>query len=83
MISENPVEDLQPPVGAGSAANKTPFTDTEIQRMYTACRKLGRVAWNNGGQVGEWSGEDVETFILLSVSRAYGSRMRARSIWKG
>ena len=65
MISENPVEDLQPPVGAGSAANKTPFTDTEIQRMYTACRKLGRVAWNNGGQVGEWSGEDVETFILL------------------
>jgi site-specific recombinase XerD len=64
MIAENPAEDLQPPVDAGSAANKTPFTDVEMQRMYAACRKLGRVEWKNGLQA-QWSGEDVETFILL------------------
>ena len=65
MISENPAEDLEPPVGAGSAANKTPFTDAEMQRMYAACRKLGRVEWKNGPHAGEWSGDDLETFILL------------------
>jgi integrase len=65
MITENPAEDLEPPVGAGSAANKTPFTDAEMQRMYAACQKLGRVEWKNGSHAGGWSGDDVETFILL------------------
>src|SRR5262249_8965405 len=48
MITENPAEDLEAPIGAGSAANKTPFTDAEIQGMYAACRKLGSVEWKNG-----------------------------------
>ena len=65
MITENPAEDLEPPVGAGSAANKTPFTDVEMHRMYAACRKLNRIAWKNGSHAGDWSGDEVETFILL------------------
>jgi integrase len=65
IIIENPAEDLRLPVGAGSAANKTPFTDAEIQRMYVSCRKLDRVEWKNGSHAGNWCGHDVETFILL------------------
>lgn len=65
MLAENPSEDLEAPVGSGSAANKTPFTDDEIQRMYAACQQIGRVPWKNGAQRGEWSGEEVETFITL------------------
>src|SRR5262249_35648526 len=65
MITENPAEDLEAPIGAGSAANKTPFTDAEIQSMYAACRKLGSVEWKNGSHAGEWSGDDVVTFIML------------------
>jgi integrase len=64
-ILENPAEHLEPPVGAGSAANKTPFTDAEVQAMYAASRKLGPVKWKNGTYEGEWSGEDVVTFIML------------------
>jgi integrase len=64
-IKESPAEDLEAPVGAGSAANKTPFTDGEIQRMYAACCELGRVEWKNRSQAGEWSGDEVATFIML------------------
>jgi hypothetical protein len=53
MITENPAEGLEAPIGAGSAANKTPFTDTEIHRMYAAGRELGRVEWKNGSHAGE------------------------------
>jgi integrase len=67
MIVGNPAEHLEAPVGAGSAANKSPFTDAEMQKMCAACRQLGRVQWKNGSHVGEWSGEDVETFILLEL----------------
>ena len=77
MITENPAEDLQAPIGAGSAANKTPFTDAEIQRMFVACRRLGRVEWKNGSHTGEWSGDEVETFILLGV--LHGSSHLGRS----
>ena len=65
MIQENPAEDLEPPIGSGSPANKAPFTDAEIEKQYAACRKLSTVTWKNGSQAGEWSGEDVATFIML------------------
>ncbi|SRR5258707_786022 len=64
-ITDSPAEDLEAPAGAGSATNKTPFTDADIQRMYVACRQLGYVTWKNGYLAGEWSGEEVETFIML------------------
>jgi integrase len=35
--------------------------------MYAACRQLGHVWWRNGSQAGEWSGDEVETFILLEL----------------
>ncbi len=47
-IFENPSEHLEQPVGAGSAANKTPLTDAEVQAMCTASRQLGPVKWKNG-----------------------------------
>ena len=65
MIKENPAEDLDAPIGAGSAANKAPYSDAEIEKQYEACRALGRVKWKNGARAGEWSGEDVATFIML------------------
>ena len=83
MITENPAEDLEAPVGAGSAANKTPFTDQEIQRMLTACGKVGPVAWKNGTQAGEWSGVEVETFILLEIYTGLRTLTPPRSIWNG
>jgi integrase len=66
-ILENPAQHLEPPVGAGSAANKTPFTDAEIQAMYAASRKLGIVKWKSGAREGEWSGEEVVTFMMLEI----------------
>jgi integrase len=66
-ILQNPAENLEAPVGAGSAANKTPFTDDEVQAMYSACRKLEPIKWKNGAYEGEGSGEDIETFIMLGV----------------
>jgi hypothetical protein len=39
-ISENPARDLEHPVGSGSAANRLPFTDAELTRIYESCDKL-------------------------------------------
>lgn len=64
-IAQNPAEDLEAPVGAGSAADKTPFSDAEIQAMYAACRKIGSVEWKNGSRADAWTGEDVVTFVML------------------
>jgi len=64
-IAENPAEDLDPPVGAGSAANRMPFSDAELTRIYAACDQLPRVTWKNQLGRGSWSGEDVKTLIML------------------
>lgn len=46
-IAESPVSsDLKPPVGASKAANKTPFTDEELQRIIDACDRVA-VEWKN------------------------------------
>lgn len=65
-LTKNPVSgDLKPPLGANRVANKLPFTDEELQRIFAACDRLGRVAWINGRSTGAWSGDDVRDFIWL------------------
>ena len=64
-ITESPAEDLEAPVGAGSAANRMPFTDAELTRIYAACDELPGVEWKNQVGRGSWGGEDVKTLIML------------------
>lgn len=65
-LAKKPVtSDLKPPLGANRVANKYPFTDAELDRIYTACDRLGTIEWSNGQKAGTWTGEDVKDFIYL------------------
>jgi integrase/recombinase XerD len=64
-IAENPAADLEAPVGAGAAANRMPFTDAELTRIYDACDRLPRTEWKNQLGAGAWGSEDVKTMIML------------------
>jgi integrase len=67
-LDENPVSpDIRPPIGANRVANKAPFTDEDLQRIIKACDLFGKVAWTNGREKGEWTGEDVKDFIWVMV----------------
>ena len=58
-IGENPAGDLEAPVGAGAPANRMPFTDAELTRIYKACDQLPIVEWKNHRGTGTWDGGDV------------------------
>ncbi len=64
-IAENPADDLEAPVGSGAPANRMPFTDAELTRIYEACDKLPTVEWKNHFGAGAWGGEDVKTMVML------------------
>jgi integrase len=64
-LEDSPATDLEAPVGAGSAANRMPFTDPELQRIYDACARLPEVRWKNSSGSGLWTGHDVESMIML------------------
>lgn len=64
-ITENPAGDLQAPVGSGTAANRMPFTDAELVRIYEACDKLPEVEWKNHLGSGSWDGDDVKSMVML------------------
>lgn len=64
-IRENPALELEAPVGSGSAANRMPFTDSALTRIYEGCDKLPDVQWKNHKGTGSWSGEDVKTMVML------------------
>jgi integrase len=67
-LAENPVSpDLKPPKGASRIANKAPYTDEELQRIIDACDKIGSVAWTNGSEASQWTGEDVKDFIWVMI----------------
>ena len=67
-LVKNPVTcDLKPPLGAGRAANKVPFTDEDLQRIIVACDQLEPVSWSNGKGKGVWTGEDAKDFIWVLV----------------
>jgi hypothetical protein len=65
-LTENIAEDLEPPKGAATSANKTPFTDDEMARIHAACDQLGK-AIPGGPGARPWSGEDARDFVLLST----------------
>jgi integrase len=65
-IAENITEDLDPPEGSSVPANKTPFTEEEMSRIYAACDKLGAPKPRGPGYR-PWGGEDAKDFIMLSV----------------
>ena len=65
-LADNIADDLEPPHGASFAANKSPFSDEELNRMYAACDELGP-AIPAGPGARPWGGEDARDFILLSV----------------
>jgi hypothetical protein len=64
-IAENPAADLEAPVGSGSAANRMPFTDLELLRIYEACYRLPEVQWKNHLGTGSWGGDDVKSMVIL------------------
>lgn len=64
-IVENSAADLEPPVGAGAAANRLPFSDQELMRIDSACDQLQPINWTNHVGSGSWSGDDVKTMIML------------------
>ena len=64
-IGENPAADLEAPVGAGTAANRMPFTDAELVRIYEACDRLRDVDWKNHLGSGSWGGDDVKSMVML------------------
>jgi site-specific recombinase XerD len=65
-ITENISEDLEAPEGSSIPANKTPFSDSELNRIYRACNALGGPTPTGPGYR-NWSGEDVKDFIMLSI----------------
>jgi integrase len=64
-LSKDIAEDLEAPEGSSIPAHKTPFTDAELERIYTACDRLLPIPPGPGHR--GWSGEDVKDFILLSI----------------
>jgi site-specific recombinase XerD len=64
-VHENPAADLEPPVGSGSPANRMPFTDSELTRIYDACDRLPEVGWKNHLGSGSWGGDDVKSMVML------------------
>lgn len=65
-LNKDLTEDLEAPEGSSIPANKAPFTDAEMARIYAACDALGE-ATSPGPGYRQWSGEDVKDFIMLSV----------------
>jgi integrase len=66
-IPESPVSsDIKAPVGASKAANKAPFTDTELKRIFDACDNV-KVEWKNESGLGVWTGEDLKDLIWLML----------------
>jgi integrase len=65
-ITENIAEDLEAPEGSSMPANKTPFSDAELTRIYAACDAIGGATAPGPGHR-EWGGEDVKDFIMLSI----------------
>ncbi|HYW48819.1 MAG TPA: hypothetical protein VE959_38500 [Bryobacteraceae bacterium] len=66
-LAENLVEDIETPVGSSTAADRLPFTDEEVEKMYRACEGLGEIRWKSHLGEGAWSGEEVKEFILVLV----------------
>jgi site-specific recombinase XerD len=65
-LTEDIAEDLKAPEGSSLPANKTPFTDKELDRIFAACDAVGPPTPPGPGHR-SWSGEDVKDFVYLSM----------------
>ena len=65
-IKKNITGDLEAPEGSSVPANKTPFTDDELDRIYAACDSIGGPRPPGPGYR-PWGGEDVKDFVMLSI----------------
>jgi integrase len=66
VVAENIAEDLQAPPGSSIPANKMPFTDEELDRIYRACDSIGGPKPLGPGYR-PWGGEAVKDFVMFSV----------------
>jgi len=65
-LTEDIAGDLKEPEGSSIPANKTPFTDEELKRIFAACNSIeGPTPPGRGHR--RWGGEDVRDFVMLSV----------------
>ncbi len=65
-LAEDIADDLRAPEGSSIPANKMPFTDEELDRIYAACDTLGGPKPPGPGHR-PWGGEDVKDFVMLSI----------------
>jgi hypothetical protein len=72
-IAKDITRDLKAPGGSSIPANKTPFTDPELERSYAACDTIGAPTKPGPGHR-PWSGEDAKDFITFPSARATNFR---------
>jgi len=65
-LSEDIADDLRAPEGSSIPANKMPFTDEELDRIFAACDAIGAPRPPGPGYR-PWGGEDVKDFVMLSI----------------
>jgi site-specific recombinase XerD len=65
-IADDITEDISPPAGHSIPANKTPFSDEELDRMFAACDKLGPPTQRGRAQR-LWGGEDAKDLIYVML----------------
>jgi integrase len=65
-IARDIARDLRAPEGSSTPANKTPFTDDELKKIYEACDAIGGPTPPGPGHR-SWGGEDAKDFVYLSV----------------
>lgn len=64
-LQKNIADDLEAPEGSSITVPKAPFTDEELNRIFTACDAIGMDGFRPNRR--NWIGEDVKDFILLSI----------------
>jgi len=64
-IPQNPAAKLKPPIGSSKPANKHPFSDEELKRLFEACGRFRAYRWRNGFAEGEVTGDQIQTFMML------------------
>src|SRR6202034_2367398 len=65
-MAKDITKDLKAPEGSSIPANKAPFIDDELDRIYAACDAVGPPTPPGPGHR-SWSGEDVKDFVYLSI----------------
>jgi integrase len=65
-LTEDIAEDIAAPPGASKPANKSPFSDDELARIFAACRRIGGPVPAGPG-CRSWSGEDVADMMQLML----------------